>query len=575
MKGRTFFSRFEVDPLTRGVEYLCTDDKSLDWWANILEDPTIAKVFHNHKFDCRMLDAVGIKVKGQIHDTMYAMHVLRTLEPTLGLKPLCKKYLGIEDTDEKDLHSATMSARREAKKKGWKIAEAVQADYWLAPPKLLEKYSRQDAYRTILLWQLLEEKLHEEGLWKIYEDEMRLAPVTYKMETRGFRIIPELAQQEIVKNKVVMKASKRIYEKECPGLNVDSPQQLSAFIYGNLHVKPEHFTPNGNPKVSGDVLLKIDNPVVKAILDFKASEKAISNFFQRYLNSMVRSGQEWVLHPDFQQIGPVTGRYSCRNPNLQNVADGFTTRSSIPIQARTPFCPRQGYVWYHFDYSQIEMWIFAALAKEEKMLDALLSGRDLHTETANAIWGKGTVENEAKRGLKTSRHRAKMMNFGIIYGIGAKSLAVLNKTTEDEARKDLENYRNAFPKIDIYMDRISRFGREHGYVEGPMGRRWQIDPDRSYTACNYMVQGSAAQVIKAAMVKVDAFFESNQIDGGLVSTIHDEHIDEIRIGQDNLTVLRKIKRLSEGFGGPFGLPKLPVEVAKTTTSWSAKEKIKI
>jgi DNA polymerase-1 len=578
-EGKTGFFRWWVKPLTRDIVRNWKDYFEMRFFFG---NPSITKVFHNAKFDLRMLESMGIKTRGEIHDTMFAMHCLRTAEPSLALKPLAKKYLGIPTDDEEELRKATLHARREAKKKGWKIAtdeshgdDPVAADYWLAPPELLKKYAVRDVERTMPLWLLLQEKMKEENVWEVYLEEMRLLKVTYKMESRGVRVDPKVIESEIKRNQKIITESKKKIEEIRPGLNVNSHKQMSNYLFKVKNHKPIRFTDAGNPSVNTEVLLSLDDPLCRLVIEFKTAEKAINGFFGRFKKLMVKEGELSILHPDFHQIGPVTGRFSCREPNLQNVADPYGTRAPIPIPARMAFVPRPGYVWYHFDYKQMELWLFSSpvLANEQKMLSVLLSGEDLPTSVGIEMGWKEKLEEDKRTGKGVTRVRVKLMLYGIVYGIGPMGLSLLNKIPYSEARNDLDVFKAKYPQIDQYMQNTIKKASHYGFVVGPLGRKYQTNPETAYKAANYLVQGSSAQVLKKAMIDTSEWLEKNKIDGHLIMTIHDELAFEINKKDANLRTIKNLKRIMESYGPLFKIPKLPVDVERVETNWMDKQEI--
>lgn len=593
-EGKTGFFRLQVNPLNRKVALLAIVHVELKVF---FEDPTITKVFHNAKFDVRMLESIGIKVKGTIHDTMIAMHCLRTAEPSLGLKALAERYLGIPTDDEDSLQKATHKARREAKKKGWAIAneethgkEHAPADYWLAPLDLLKTYAVRDVERTMPLWLLLEEKLKEEGLWEIYEEEMRLFHVVYRMEGRGVRVDPEVIDSEIERNTKILSETNPKIQKICPGINVNSPKQMVEYLF----VKKKHpiarYTckcvpgqscseknHGKNPATGTEVLMSIDDPLCKLVVEHKTAEKAINGFFGRFKRLMVKENDGYILHPDFHQVGPVTGRFSCREPNLQNVADPYGTRAPIPIPARMAFIPRDGYEWWHFDYKQMELWLFSSpkIADEKKMLSVLLSGEDLPTSVGIEMGWKELLEKDKLTGRGVTRIRVKLMLYGIVYGIGANGLAFLNKISYSEAKNDLKRFKAKYPNIDRYMERTVQKAAVNGYINGPLGRRYQTSSNASYKAANYIVQGSSAHIIKKAMIDTDAYLTKKKIDGHLILTIHDELAFEIKREHATLKNILGLKKVMESYGKLFGIPSLPTDAERVRKNWMEKEEIAI
>jgi len=337
---------------------------------------------------------------------------------------------------------------------------------------------------------------------------------------------------------------------------------------------------------------------------------------------------------DFNQVGPRTGRFSCRKPNMQNVANALTTRSPMPIQARTPFVPRPGYVWYAIDYSQLEVRIFADVSQEPSMLEALDSGEDLHDVCTNKAWGgkdnpaairaaihslefdgtgdgtkvkkfwdkEGvalrdipTMEQSAKVYLadkwlaefdynivkaeksiskKTSRAKAKMILFAKLFGGGPNAIKDLLYCDYHEAAEFLRDYDGAFPEIVQYIRDLSEEASGAGYIMDCFGRRIAVDPDTAYRAVNYKVQGSAASLLKQSMRRTHAYLKKTKLDAHLLLTIHDEIVFEVRKTHAKRNVLQELCRIMEDHGGAFGVP-TPVEIDKVTESWNVKKKAKI
>ncbi len=579
-KGESGYVRWEVDPFTRKVKI----GSEYEQIKKFYEDPTIVKVFHNAKFDIRMLERIHIRVEGEIHDTMFAMHCLRTAEPTLALKPIAAKYANIPADDEEALAKATHKARRKGKKVGWAVAtdethgpKSANGDYWMAPPELCKTYAVRDVHRTITLWLLFRDILKEESVWDVYQEEMQLLKVTMEMEKRGVRVDPVFIESEIERNTKIVNSSGKKIEKIKPGLNVNSHKQLSKYLFEEKKYVAIRTTDSGNPSVNTEVLQSIEDPICKLIIEHKTAEKALNGFFGRFKKLSVIEEGLHILHPDFHQIGPVTGRYSCREPNLQNVADPYGTRAPIPIPARMAFVPRPGYVWYHFDYKQMELWLFSSpkLANEEKMLSVLLSGEDLPSSVAIEMgYGQNLIDDK-KNNRGVTRIRMKLMLYGIVYGIGPGGLALLNKIPYKEALDDLNKFKTRYPKIEEYMRQTIRKASHHGFVVGPLGRKYQTNQQMAYKAANYLVQGSAAHVLKKAMIDTHNFLRKERVDGHLIMTIHDELAFEINKRHESIRLIRNLKRIMESYGSLFGIPKLPVDIERVRNNWMEKEEVEV
>lgn len=640
--GETWYCQWDVDPFTREVY---PDDEELDFVAQVISDKNIPKVMHNAKFDVRMLDrAYDIPLRGELHETMFAAHVVNALEHTFALKPLSDKYLGINDQDQKDLLKQVNSCRIKAKKLGWSIHESNRADYWLPrqmgrePDNLCEKYAVQDAERTMLLWLMYKGALTELDNWDAYYREMALWPVNYQMESRGVYLDTEKNAKEIREHS--NRSAHELTQLQMM-LGWDRPFEptkdadvIAALRFLKIRIK--QFTATGRVAVGFDALEEyLEVPFVQHLIKYRSAQKALS-FFTNYQKKSVKEqfGDQVlsIVHPDFVQVGPKTSRFSCRNPNLQNVPNAVTTRSREPIQARGPFGPRPGYFWYCNDYSQLEVRIFAHVSKDETMARAIELGLDMHTECANKAWGgRGNqaaintavealelrqpfpscdevedtwgklgwdpekarsldreaiankwlskfdyliTEAEGSLGKKTSRARAKLVLFAKLYGGGPDAIKDLLEVSRDEAADFLADYDVALPGIVRYIKMLSAQARKEGAIRNCYGRYVPIDPEFTYRAVNYMVQGSAAELLKRAMVRCHEFLRSTGLDAHLLMTIHDELVFEIKKEHAKLWLIRRLKEIMEDHEGIFDVH-LPTEMSRVRVSWAEKEKMKI
>lgn len=645
MDGEALYFEWEVDPFTRTV---FPDSEELELCADILGNKRIRKIFFNAKFDVRMMkEGHGVETVFPIDDAMFMAHVFNSAERH-ALKPLSEKYLNYSRDDLQDLKRATIRCRRQAKKLGWWRHEDVEADYWMdhllnPESKLCQTYCTNDTERTILLEMFYKKALEDLDLMHVYEREMELWPVTYEMESRGIGTDLNIVDHEIINHQKATKYWRAIVEKIAwPEFDIESPQQCGKVIYDILglpikrRTAPSKRFPNGQPQVNVDALYEhVGHPIVKALFKYRASSKALSNFFLKYRQFIRRDTivVGWVLHPDFNQVGPATGRYSCRRPNFQNVADALTTRSPEPIQAREPFGPREGYVWLHIDWSGQEPRIFAHVAQEKILLGAIKDGLDIHTFTANKAWGgkdnpkavlaaihsleldgTGTGQNsdvaqlwqeydikqlssleqsdkedialdwlekfqydieraEASIHKKTCRARSKMIFFAKIFGGGAGAIMDLLKCDYLVAMQFLEDYANLYPRIDEYIAELSWEAKRNGYITNVFGRRLIVNRDKPYIAVNYCVQGSAADMIKISMVRCSKYLSEIELDIHQVMTVHDELVFEFNKKHVFKSVILELKRMMEDFP-IFSIP-MPVDIEICTKCWNQKKKVKL
>lgn len=657
-EGRIVYFEWEVDPWTR---YVIPNQDEYDQIKALMEDPSITKVFHYAKFDIRMLNAQGIKTKGRIEDTMIMAHCVNTLEPSFGLKQLSEKYLDYPRKDQEDLQTATVRARRYGKKMGWTLGavyapdiegewkekSAVAADYWmcrLVNPEnnYCEKYCSGDAERTMLLWMFYNQALEDYNVRNIYENEIELFWVVYGMESRGLCVSPDKVEDEIASFQKQILSWLQVLRKDAwSSFNPDSTADVGKLVYKKLKLPVKRRTEKGKPKVDIDALADhLGNPTVNALFKFRACHNGLVNYFYKY--RMLRVPEHdcngdlecWTIHPDLRQCGPATGRFSCRKPNLQNVANALTTRSPMPIQARTPFGPREGYIWYCIDYSQVEVRIFAAVAKEPFMLQALKEGRDIHTECANKAWGgednlaairsaihalelDGTgdgkkvqeewneygvsfsnlkdlteknrveialdwlskydfriVDAENSIDKKTCRAKAKMIVFLKCFGGGARAAADLLFCPVYEAQSFLREYDYTFPRIGVYIAELSEEARHNCYITNLFGRRIAVNPEKAYRSVNYMVQGSAADLLKQAMRNCAQYLKQTALDAHILLCVHDEIIFEFLIKHAYTFVLQELCRIMEDHGGYIPID-TPVGIEKVRDSWNMKVPVDI
>jgi DNA polymerase I-like protein with 3'-5' exonuclease and polymerase domains len=671
--GETAWFEWPVHPRTRAVLPIRKEWKLV---RDFMEDERVLKVFHNAAFDVRMFEAIGIYPAGpggrlhdggQFEETMFMAHVHNSMEPRFGLKQLAFKYCSYELDDQKTLQKTVLRLRRVAKKLGWATAydergrAATAADYWLPAafalrqPDLLregesdvcKEYGVGDAVRTMLLYTFYAERFDEEpNAWDTYRRERDLWAVTYRMVSRGVRLRVNAVAKEVATTKKKLAVQHAIVQRAAwKGFRIRSNPDLGKLFYKRLKLPVTRRTAKTNqPETTFEAFQDhADHPIIKAFFRWRSADKALGTYFQRYewnaVDDHVPGSRHRILHPDFQQMGPRTGRYACRNPNIQNVPDAVSTRGRGKelIQARHCFGPRDGYVWYHYDYHQMEPRIFADVAQEKFMLQAIAEGRDMHTECANKAWGGQTdpsiraarialefpgtgapeqpnkavvaaweglqlkatqvarlsqkdqehlaanwlaqhlgniVKAEATLGKKTSRANAKLVFFLKTYGGGANALAAFLGVPLPTATQFLADYDVAFPRIKGYQRELTRQAELDGCIRNMYGRKLMVDPDKPYTAVDYMVQGSAADTLKVAMIRTARYLKASGLDAHLVLTIHDEIVFEFLKRHAYWSVLLELKKIMEDHQGHFGVP-LPIGIEKTVLRWDRKTKLQL
>lgn len=319
------------------------------------------------------------------------------------------------------------------------------------------------------------------------------------------------------------------------------------------------------------------DPLAKAVLEHNAADQTISTFLEVYRRFWVKeSPGVWILHPNFKQTGAKTGRLSCSDPNLQQVASETTGRRKADIQSRPreAFGPRPGYMWYLPDYSQIEVWLFAFLSGEKKMQEALLSGQDYHGGIGKRVFGNRADFLDSK---DYYRKCAKLIMFCLLYGGGVPKAAKLLKTDVDTAQEFVSDYHRTLPGVRKFMDTLINEAKTKGEIYNPFGRRYLLDPDFAYRSVNYLIQGTAADVMKNGLIHIfDMLKKKGYWKRGvrLLITVHDEVIIEVPVRMHCLDLMSDIIWAMQEDSKRLGLPvRLPVEMKIAGTRWSKPTKI--
>lgn len=574
--GNTEIISFVVNPFTRIPDYT---KPGMDRLRILLGDPDCSYVFWNAKHDIRMIEEIGLLVRGKIEEGTFAAHTCKSNEMSFELKKIAKRYCGIDDSDEKELKKATTKLRNKAKKLGWNIIKsgeqgATERDYWLCQhastllgpvegkrvSKLVEKYAITDAERTIILWLFYSDQLDKLGTRGIYDFEMRLWRHTYAMETRGVHVDRRQCMAGARHCKAVIKETEvAIIDATWPGFNSSSfPQKYELFI-NRLGLEPLVYKNNDKARPTLDKEFldfhAKNNPVCGLIVKNSEAAKALGTYFYAYLSLM---DDKNIIHANFRQIGPRTSRFSCSNPNLQNVPKRAED-GSILLTVRAPFGPRPGYVWYLFDFKQIEARIFAENANETAMLRAFLENLDVYQMLAD--------ECGEQFGIDITRDDAKIIFLGRLYGLGKRKLANNLGTDLDSAKRLLANYNATFPASAEYSAEMISYASNHGEVRTRYGQRIPVMRQFAYTqAVNSVIQPEAAQLMKHAMLRACEFLERIGY-GWLVLTIHDELVFEFPIDHRPISVLKELKSIIEDNEGMYTKVATPVDVKKVTQSW--------
>lgn len=474
------------------------------------EDEKILKVGQNLKYDYEVLMNYGVEIKGKMFDTMIAHYVI---QPELhhNMDYLAEIYLNYQTIHIDELLGP--------KGKGQKNMSDLD-------PKDVYEYAAEDADVTLKLKNKLEAELRKYGAEELfYNIEMPLMPVLAEMEMNGVLIdTKSLAETSTVLTKRMEEVEREIYELAGGEFNIASPRQVGEVLFDKLKiVEKAKKTKKGQYVTNEEVLqsLKGKHKIVGAILEHRGLKKLLGTYIDalpKLINS--RTGH---IHTSFNQATTATGRLSSSDPNLQNIP----VRGEEGKEIRKAFIPEPGCLFFSADYSQIELRVMAHLSGDENMIEAFREGHDIHAATAAKIY-KEEMENVTR----DQRTKAKRANFGIIYGITIFGLADRLEISREEARQLIDGYFETFPKVKEYMEKAKEEARSKGYVETLFHRRRYLADINSANgtvrgfaernAINAPIQGTAADIIKVAMVRIHRRFKSENIRSKMILQVHDE-----------------------------------------------------
>lgn len=482
----------------------------VDIFKPLYEDQEILKIGQNIKYDYMVLRNYGVDLQGRMFDTMLAHYVI---QPELQHN---MDYMAETLLNYQTVHIEELIGPKGKNQKNMRD---------LSPQEVYE-YAAEDADITLRLKNVLEPRLKEVGAERLFWDiEMPLVKVLADMELNGVRLDTQqlkLTQQTFTER---MNAYERhAYEEAGETFNIASPKQVGDILFGKMQLleKPKR-TKTGQYVTSEEVLQQLRGkaPIVDDILNYRGMKKLLGTYVEalpKLINK--RTGH---IHTSFNQAITATGRLSSSDPNLQNIP----VRDDDGKEIRKCFIPDEGCRWFSADYSQIELRIMAHLSADENMTEAFREGFDIHRATAAKIW-KESMDQVSD----SQRKKAKQANFGIIYGITAFGLSQRMDIPTGEARKLIDDYFETFPKVHQYMEDAKRMAREKGYAETLYGRRRYLPDINSHNgtvrgfaernAINAPIQGTEADIIKLAMIRIWKRFKDEGIRSKMTLQVHDE-----------------------------------------------------
>ncbi len=488
--------------------------KIVQLFKPFFENPNILKIGQNLKYDLLALKNYHIHVSPPFFDTMLAHYVLDA-ESKHNMDFLSEKYLNYTP-----ISIETLIGKKGKNQKSMKEVDLYK----------VAEYSAEDADITFQLYEKFKLLIIDNQVEKIfYQIEEPLMPVLVDMEFHGVKIDCNILKDisfELQKELEVLE--KQIYELAGTVFNIQSPKQLSEILFEKLELKKGKKTATGQLSTNEETLIELahEHEIVRKILDYRQTAKLKSTYVDALPELINPKTQR--LHTTFAQTVAVTGRLSSVNPNLQNIP----IRTEKGKEVRKAFIASENHVLLSFDYSQIELRIMAALSRDENMIEAFAKNEDIHVATAARIFNIPLEEVNSDM-----RRKAKTANFGIIYGISAYGLSQRLNISRSEAKKLIDTYFEKYPKVKEYMENSIKNARDKGFVETLMGRRRYLKDIHSAnftvrsfaerTAINTPIQGTAADIIKLAMIKIYELIQKNQWKTRMILQVHDELLFEV------------------------------------------------
>jgi len=496
-------------------------------------DPAVKKIGHNLKYDCLVLRNCGLNPTPLSFDTMIAAWVIEPESRRLGLKTMAEFELGVKMTHIEELIGSG--------KKQITMDQVAVGD--VAP------YAGADAEIPIRLEKVLSERLVENQLDKVFDEiEMPLVPVLEDMEYTGIAVDKEFfhAFSKELSDRLI-EITKLMFKKVGYEFNINSTQQLSKVLFETLALTPPNSskkTKSGNFSTAASVLeeMRDQHDVVDLLLEYRELSKLVST----YLDALPKqiNPNTGRVHTSFNQTGSVTGRLASSNPNLQNIP----TKTPLGHRVRNGFIAGNENMLVSVDYSQIELRIVAHMANDKAMLDAFRSNQDIHATTAAAIYQVALVDV-----TKEQRRHAKAINFGLIYGMSPFGLTRTTNLTLAEAENFVKAYFQEFPGVKMYLDGIRRSAADLGYVETLLGRKRyfpqlknpataQVRSRAEREAINAPIQGTAADILKIAMIRLPEVIGEKKLGAKMLVQVHDELLlecpdDEL---QETIQVIQQV-----------------------------------
>jgi len=481
----------------------------------VLENPDIIKIGQNLKFDIQVLANYGIEIRGQLFDTMIAHYLL---EPDMrhNMNLLSETYLSYSP-----VHIESLIGEKGGTQKNMRSIDDER----------LKEYAVEDADVTLQLKSVFEPRIKAEGLGELSSNiEMPLIPVLARMERNGVKL--DTAELKFITASLrddIISLEKEIFNLAGTEFNISSPKQLGDILFLKLKLDDKARMTSTKQFVTNEEILQRlahKHPIIDKVLEYRGLKKLLTTYVEALPQLIDRTTGR--IHTSFNQAVAATGRLSSNNPNLQNIP----VKDERGREIRKAFVPEKDHIFFSADYSQIELRLMAHLSRDKSMISDFLSGNDIHAATASKIFSV-----EIKDVTREMRSRAKTANFGIIYGISSFGLSERLTIGRKEAKELIDGYFASYPGVKTYMDESIRNAREKGYVTTMFGRRRYLRDIHSRNqvvrgnaernAINAPIQGSAADIIKIAMIRIDNRLKEGKYKSKMILQVHDELIFEV------------------------------------------------
>jgi DNA polymerase I len=533
---------------------------------NLLKDTSIVKICHNFHFEYSLLKFSGYNIPSNTiwHDTMIMSQLLNNLEPSHALDSLTKKY-GNEEYNEYDEDIAK--------------AAKIYGSYNKIPNDLMEPYQRMDVIRTMILfktfWPYIKEKYLSD-----YLNEIELVKTTVTMESRGVRIAKRETNNLLTfLKKEVESTEYKFQNKYSQQINLGSGKQIAHLLFNELKIPALYYTPSGVPAVDKKTLEELRVFIEKQtpqylelfdmILKYRSYTRGITT-----IQSYIDASQNFIIHPHINTNRAQTGRQSSENPNMQNISKEAVLKNRYPIKSRQCFCARKGYILLLADYAGIEMRLIAGLSNEVEMINLIKENGDPHILAAELFYGKIFTKEEDEARKKVLRTAAKNSQFALAYGAKPEKIADTLGISFNQAEPGILLYCERFPLIANFTKTMANKIKKDGFVITPFDRRLKVRHDKPYSASNYIIQGTAAGILKRAQNRIQLFLEKTGYDIYQLLSIHDEIIFEYArtLLSKKEKILSDIKKCMINFP-EINVP-LEIEFKQSTYLWSDAKEMK-